>query len=400
LISLNPPIIARWVRIYPYTQKPMYVCAKFQFYGCRFSDELVEYKIPGGSDFTSTSYGSAPINLRDTCYEGQSDPRGGILHNGLGCLSDSRVSTSTKAFDLSPWQHDSERSGAATVTDGDCLVGWNRSRWEEARRSPSPVVDLVYRFSGLRTFQALHLYALNLPAKKQVDSTVLAQLSHLLKSVFHGESLIQMSILLILQIRIPRRIELSFSIDGTTFPSTPDIASDVHSYTADPLIIDLNAKSGRSVQLKLFFADEWIILSETRFISVAGKETDLGGKVEKEGSTGISAHGNVNPPSSIPPAEKNDPVNNYNPNLEPEEVVEPDDPIHNPNIGALRPIEPPPYQGPTMLVLILVFLCCFMLLLVGVACFSISWMKNRKKKRQQAMRGDIQSPNGKLFKSH
>lgn len=367
LISLNPPIVARWVRIYPYSQKPMYVCAKFQFYGCRFSDELVEYRIPGGSDFTSTSYGLAPVNLRDICYEGQSDPRGGILHNGLGCLSDSRVSTSTRAFDLSPWQHDSGKSGAASVTDGNCLVGWNRSRWEEARRAPSPVVDLVYRFSGLRTFQVLHLYALNLPAKK---------------------------------IRIPRRIELSFSIDGKTFPSTPDISSDVHSYAADPLIIDLNAKSARSVQLKLFFADEWIILSETRFISVTGKENELGGKVDKEGSVGTSAKGNVNPSPSITSVEKIDPVNNYNPNLEPEEVAELDDPIHNPNVGAIRPIEPPPYQGPTMLVLILVFLCCFMLLLVGVACFSISWMKNRRKKRQMGMRGDIQSANGKLFKSH
>ncbi|VDL24791.1 unnamed protein product [Hymenolepis diminuta] len=375
LISLNPPIVARWVRIYPYSQKPMFVCAKFQFYGCRFSDELVEYKIPGGSDFNSNSYGSGLVNLRDVCYEGQRDPRGGVLHNGLGCLSDSRVSTSTKAFDLSPWEHDSERSEAAAVANGDCLVGWNRSRWEEARRSPSPAVDLVYRFSGLRTFQALHLYALNLPVKK---------------------------------IRIPRRIEASFSIDGTTFPSTSDISSDVHSYAADPLIIDLNAKSGRAVQLKLFFADEWIVLSETRFISVAGKENELAVKVAKEGSAGLPASENVNPPSSSSLVENNrneesDHDSNYNPNLEPEEEIEVNEsqnPIHDANGGPIRVIESPPYQGPTMLILILVFLCCFMLLLVGIACFSISWMKNRRKKRQQSMREDMQSASGKQFKSH
>lgn len=124
-------------------------------------DELVEYKIPGGSDFNLNSYAASSVKLRDTCYDGQKDPRGGVLHNGLGCLADSRVSTSTTAFDFSSWQH--EDSG---VGNGDCLVGWNRSRWEEAKKSSSPAVDLVYRFSGLRTFQALHLYALNLPAKK------------------------------------------------------------------------------------------------------------------------------------------------------------------------------------------------------------------------------------------
>lgn len=60
---------------------------------------------------------------------------------------------------------------------------------------------------------------------------------------------------------------MSFSIDGTAFPATPDVFIDIQSFTADPLIIDLNGKNGRAVQLKLFFADEWIILSETRFIS-------------------------------------------------------------------------------------------------------------------------------------
>lgn len=134
-------------------------------------DELVEYKIPDGSDFHFNSYGPGPINLRDTCYDGQRDPRGEILHNGVGCLADSRISTSAKAFDLSPWQHEDTigGSGAAAISTGDCLVGWNRSKWEEARRSPSLAVDLVYRFSSLRSFQALHLYASNLPARKVND---------------------------------------------------------------------------------------------------------------------------------------------------------------------------------------------------------------------------------------
>lgn len=74
--------------------------------------------------------------------------------------------------------------------------------------------------------------------------------------------------------------------------------------------------------------------------------------------------------------------------------------INEANGGPLRVIDPPPYQGPTMLVLILVFLCCFMILLVGVACFSIMWMQKRRRKRHQGSRGEVQSATGKLLKAH
>ena len=108
----------------------------------------------------------SPINLRDKCYDGQRDPRSSVLHNGVGCLTDSRVSTSVKASQLLLWQHDSENTGStAGGPPVDCLVGWNRSQWDETRQSPSPAVNLVFRFSGLRTFEALHLYALDVPSR-------------------------------------------------------------------------------------------------------------------------------------------------------------------------------------------------------------------------------------------
>ena len=78
---------------------------------------------------------------------------------------------------------------------------------------------------------------------------------------------------------------------------------------------------------------------------------------------------------------------------------EDDNLISEANGGPLRVIDPPPYQGPTMLVLILVFLCCFTLLLFGVACFSITWMQKRRKERQQGLHGEIQTVNGKLLKA-
>lgn len=66
----------------------------------------------------------------------------------------------------------------------------------------------------------------------------------------------------------------------------------------------------------------------------------------------------------------------------------------------VRPIEPP-YQGSTVLILILVFLCCFMILLVGIACFSVAWMQKRRKQQDTCIDGSppgIQA-NGKLTKA-
>ncbi|CDS38168.1 discoidin domain containing receptor 2 [Echinococcus multilocularis] len=379
LIPLNPPIVARWVRVYPYSRTPMFVCAKFEFYGCRFSDELVEYEIPDGSDFYLNSF-TNPLNLHDTCYDGQWDPRGGILHNGVGCLVDSRISTSTKALQLPPWEHDTASSAIAAASTLDCLVGWNRSRWEETRRSTTTTVDLVFRFSGLRTFNALHLYALNAPSRK---------------------------------IRMPRRIEVAVSVDGLTFSATPDAFLDVQTFSSEPLIVDLKKKNGRVVQVKLFFDDEWIVLSETRFISVAGNKNGLSGYAGGEDSPNLRFDESEKPFSSsslmetqyLPAVDKTK-VNDDNSINHISKAGDVDDEeedfenlINEANGGPLRVIDPPPYQGPTMLVLILVFLCCFMILLVGVACFSIAWMQKRRKKRHQDSRSELQSANGKLLKA-
>ncbi len=199
LISLSSPIIARWVRIYPYSRSPMYVCVKFGFYGCRFSgrpssiyfqpqptfelpstvhdpfsivDELVEYKIPDGSLFQSSPF-SPKIDLQDRCYDGKRDQRSNVLHDGLGCLADSRVVSAGefgRAFDTPAWQQHSIPS--------ECLVGWNRSRWEDGRQLAADnkgVVDMVFRFSGLRNFSSLAIFALDLPSQKVSSCRVFKQ---------------------------------------------------------------------------------------------------------------------------------------------------------------------------------------------------------------------------------
>ncbi len=68
------------------------------------------------------------------------------------------------------------------------------------------------------------------------------------------------------QIRAPKRLEATFSVDGVSFPTKADIQVDFRGQTSLQNI-DLRQKSGRSVQLKVFFADDWIVLSEIRFKS-------------------------------------------------------------------------------------------------------------------------------------
>lgn len=165
LITLSPSIVARWIRIYPFSEEPMFVCAKFSFYGCRFSAGLIEYKIPEGGYFMLSSSsssssggggGGVPItslDLRDRCYDGEHDQRGNVLHGGLGCLTDSKVTNATPAASLS-------KSGATE----ECLIGWNRTRWDRSSGNRG-VVDMIFRFQELRNFSSVIIYALDRPSQ-------------------------------------------------------------------------------------------------------------------------------------------------------------------------------------------------------------------------------------------
>ncbi|VDN11723.1 unnamed protein product [Dibothriocephalus latus] len=169
--------------------------------------------------------------LRDRCYDGQRDPRGEVLYGGLGCLSDTRVASQSKVLSLfDPYRRDASELA-------DCLVGWNRGRWDDRSAGSLETLEFIFRFSGLRKFSALYLHVVNLPSQ---------------------------------QITFPHRIEATFSVTGLTFSGDPDLVLelDLNATSVLPTVkIDLRQRVGQYIQLRFFFAAQWIVLSELRFVS-------------------------------------------------------------------------------------------------------------------------------------
>ncbi|BHF81170.1 DNA damage responsive protein [Sparganum proliferum] len=368
LLSLNPPIIARAIRLYPYSKTPMFVCAKFEFYGCRFTDDLLEYKIPQGSllddphlledqSGLSRSVGDAdfvpavfPVfrsdALRDRCYDGQRDPRGEVLHGGLGCLCDTRVASQNNVLALfDPYRQ-------AGSEPSECLVGWNRGRWDDRSTGNVKALEFIFRFSGLRNFSTLYLHAVNLH-------------SH--------------------QITLPHRLDATFDASSFTFADDPDLEvefdSTVNATSILPTIkIDLRQKLGQFVRLRLSFAAQWIVLSELRFVST---EVDASSVEENRFAVGLPSEPIPDFMSDKRPIpEQLNTGDNYGGDLYEHSQVDP-------SLTFSRPPEDA-YRGSTVLVLVLVFLCCFLGIMVGIACFSVSYMQKRK------LRGDVDLQSPKL----
>uniref|UniRef100_A0A183SLL6 F5/8 type C domain-containing protein n=1 Tax=Schistocephalus solidus TaxID=70667 RepID=A0A183SLL6_SCHSO len=282
--------------------------------------------------------------LRDRCYDGQRDPHSEVLYGGLGCLCDTRVASQSNVLAL----FDPYREKASEPSE--CLIGWNRGRWDDQSSVGLEALEFVFRFSGLRNFSALYLQVVNLP-------------SH--------------------QITLPHRIETTFSKNGLTFSRDPDLevelASTVNATSVIPTIkIDMWQKVGQFVQLRFFFATQWIVVSELRFVST---EVDSSSVEEKRLAAGL--------PKEPKPDFMSD-KRSISEQLKAADV-EGGDPYESHPVDSSLTFSRPPedaYRGSTVLVLVLVFLCCFLGIMVGIACFSVSYMQKRK------LRGevDLQSP--------
>ncbi|KAF8561794.1 hypothetical protein P879_06296 [Paragonimus westermani] len=263
-VVLDPPLIARWIRIYPYRDPPGFVCVRLEAYGCRFTDDLVEYQIPEGcvvhppyqapptshSQMLKPPKSAKPVDNRtryyqagggpafsDVCYDGYRVEPGSLLDGGLGCLTDLGIApqnTLPRGLITEP----------APDSSRHWLVGWHRDRWrtkartESASEESEDVVDMLFRFATVRSFKRLKLYVSNNYQEK---------------------------------IRLPRRIEVRFSIRGLLFSGQPVISQDylLDNRTNGVMNIELGLDNriGRFVQLKVFFADDWLLLSEVKFYS-------------------------------------------------------------------------------------------------------------------------------------
>lgn len=261
-VVLNPPIITRWIRIYPYRESPGFVCIRLEAYGCRYTDDLVEYQIPEGSisvpphhavSVSNTLVKSSSLLTRDnrtsyyvagggpafsdTCYDGYRAEPGSLLDGGLGCLTDLGIAAENSA--PKPWTDPVTGTDSSTSRSSQWFVGWHRSRWTRSQAEQGhDVVDMRFRFGNVRSFKRMKLYTSNNFPNK---------------------------------IRLPRRIEIRFSVHGLVFSEQPTISQDLISDNRTRGImnieLDLDSRIGKFVQLKLFFADEWLLLSEIKFYS-------------------------------------------------------------------------------------------------------------------------------------
>lgn len=133
-----------------------------------FTDNLLSYRIPEGSDFQS---GLRPTlsnlvfenvsnhlirdnpNLRrpfaDTCYDGYRIEPGSLLDGGLGCL----VDLNRAALDSKPRFVESNSNWH--------FVGWHRDRWRHSDGKHRDLVDMLFKFESLRNFTHLKIFVSN-----------------------------------------------------------------------------------------------------------------------------------------------------------------------------------------------------------------------------------------------
>ncbi|CAH8828811.1 unnamed protein product, partial [Trichobilharzia szidati] len=346
-VVLDPPLIARWIRIYPYRDPPGFVCIRLEAYGCQFSDDLVEYRIPEGSlahppyqaethlykvqgselftnEKQNFSQAGGGLPFSDTCYDGHRIEPGSLLNGGLGCLIDLNIANR----DATPLI---QRGLKADKSMNHQFVGWHRDRWRSSQEKNNDVVDMLFRFASIRNFTRLRFYVSNNYLEK---------------------------------VRIPRRLEVKFSVGGVHFsgqsPISRDFKLENRSVGVFSITMDLSHRIGQVVQLKAFFADDWLLFSEIRFES------------EK-----VTTPVKLDESAVIPAKSSNNPMNN---NDKEEDVV-------NTENGADTKKVPPsndavlddsPTRLSTVVILVLVLLCCFLGLLAGVACFSVTWMHRKR----------------------
>ncbi|CAF1367902.1 unnamed protein product [Adineta steineri] len=132
-IELNPPIIAKHVRLFIKQSKPNF-CVQLEFFGCIFTDGVVSYSMLQGTN-----------QLEDDTYDGQYDEGHRYLYDGLGQLSDGQTG---------PDNYEDPR--------GFQWVGWRKPRSAKSNYS----IGILFKFDTLRNFSRLTIHVNNYYPKK------------------------------------------------------------------------------------------------------------------------------------------------------------------------------------------------------------------------------------------
>ncbi|TDG43433.1 hypothetical protein AWZ03_010135 [Drosophila navojoa] len=217
---LQPSIFASKVRIYPYSQYDRTVCLRAEIVGCAWEEGIVSYSIPKGVQR------GMEIDLSDKTYDGHEE--GDRFVNGLGQLVDGQRGKDNFRMDINGFGKGYE------------WVGW---RNDTLFGRP---VEITFEFETVRNFSAVIIHTNNMFSK---------------------------------DVQVFVHAKVFFSIGGRQFIGEPVQFSYMPDQVLDharDVTIKLHHRLGRYLQLHLYFAARWMMLSEITFISVpvVGNFTD------------------------------------------------------------------------------------------------------------------------------
>lgn len=212
--NITPAIIAKEIRVIPYSEHQRTVCLRLEFYGCTWKDGVLSYSMPQGDRRSSE------VELADWTYDGQQSPETNVLSGGLGQLLDGSEGQSN--FRLDP---------DLTGRKGFEWIGWKN---ESNDRGP---IQIVFEFEKVRNFTSVRFHANNMFNK---------------------------------DVRIFRRAVLHFGVTSAGYQRVPvvfDFMRDTLIEYARNVIIHIPHRFGRFLKMELYFDARWMMISEVYFES-------------------------------------------------------------------------------------------------------------------------------------
>ncbi|NXO00527.1 DDR2 protein, partial [Rhinopomastus cyanomelas] len=217
LKDLQPPIIARFIRVIPVTKRQMTVCMRVELYGCVWYDGLASYSIPEGG--TIAAPGFPIVYLNDSTYDGYQERR--HLYGGLGQLTDGVLGLD-----------DFTQSHQYRVWPGYDYVGWKNESFSTG------AVEMEFQFDRPRNFTSMKVHCNNMFSKG---------------------------------VKIFQKVECLFKprliADWEPEPVGVATVLDDKNPSARFVTVPLNQRMGKAILCRFYFADTWMMMSEISFQS-------------------------------------------------------------------------------------------------------------------------------------
>ncbi|CAH8674231.1 hypothetical protein MS3_00004016 [Schistosoma haematobium] len=187
--TMDPPFVARYIRIYPYSLEPTKTCLKLELLGCE-ANGILEYKAPEGALLPETispsyqQYNNNPSNERtrllDTTYDSKShkfrlfdDIQQDFIHDksyetiiegGLGKLTDNdtEFKTSTSPFSSHKfigWRRKLSTGPLSMTLSNQSFV--NTLTSNHNAEMESDFLRIIFRFDMIYNFSSIRIYVSN-----------------------------------------------------------------------------------------------------------------------------------------------------------------------------------------------------------------------------------------------